>query len=192
VLFGLYSVAAGKPADQLTLADVGRAGVAQYVKRFQSSIDCLVPDTLDLNLKILSTPACAHFYFIAEDNLVKLYQGKIAVPANDRSIARHLERDMVMIYPEEGSIVHNHTSFLVHADFVDAGREDGAGKWTDFLRQDIQQRALMQEGFRPTTGTPCIDPLGSPFTQCANRTLNVIYPDHIDPEVAVAILKAWD
>ena len=192
VLFGLYSIAAHKPAEQLTLADVNRSDVAQYVKGFQTAIDCYVPDTLDLNLKILSTPSCAQFYFIAEDNLVKLYQGKIDVPSNSPSIGEHLERDLVMIYPKEGSIVHNHSAILVQADFVEADQEEAAKKWTDFLRQDSQQRALMQEGFRPTTDTPCIDPLGSPFTQCAIRTLNVIYPDRIDPEAAAAILKAWD
>jgi len=192
VLFGLYSIAASKPANNLTVEDVLRPDVAQYVKRFQSAIDCYVPDTLDLNLKILSTPQCAHFYFIAEDNLVKLYQGKIAVPANDRSIASHLERDLVMIYPKEGSIIHNHTAILVEADFLKPSQEEGARAWSAFLREDTQQRALMQEGFRPTTGTPCIDPLGSPFTQCSSRAQSVIYPDRVDPEVVAAILKAWD
>ncbi len=192
VLYTLYSIVARKPIADLNLEDVSRLDVAEYVKRFQSAIDCYVPDTLDLNLKILTTPPCAQFYFIAEDNLVKLYQGKVDVPLGDRSIAAHLERDMVMIYPKEGTIIHNHSAFMVHASFVSANQTEAAAKWIAFLREDTQQRALMQDGFRSTTAAACIAPLGSPFSQCASTPKSIIYPDRISPEVAAAILKAWD
>jgi Ca-activated chloride channel family protein len=192
VLYTLYSIVAGKPIADLNLEDVSRADVAQYIKRFQSAIDCYVPDTLDLNLKILTTPPCAQFYFIAEDNLVKLYQGKVDVPAGDRSIAAHLERDMVMIYPKEGTIIHNHSAFLVHAGFVSDDQVEAAAKWIEFLRQDTQQRALMQDGFRPTASAACIAPLGSPFSQCASTPKSVLNPERISPDVAAAILKAWE
>jgi Ca-activated chloride channel family protein len=191
VLYTLYTIVAGKKAEDLTVADVARPEVAQYVKKFQSAIDCYVPDTLDLNVKILTTPPCAQFYFIAEDNLVKLYQGKIEVPSQP-NVAKHLERDMVMIYPKEGSIIHNHTDFIVNAAYVSPDQADAARKWTDFLRQDPQQQAFMQLGFRPTAGAACVSPLGSPFSQCANNPKNLIYPDRISPEVPAAILKAWD
>jgi Ca-activated chloride channel family protein len=192
VLYTLFSIASGKPIAELKLEDVSRPDVAEYVKRFQSAIDCYVPDTLDLNLKILTNPPCAHFYFIAEDNLVKLYQGKIEVPPGDTSIATHLERDMVMIYPKEGAIIHNHSAMVVHADFVSADQMDAAIKWIAFLKGDRQQRALMQDGFRTTTAAICIAPLGSPFSQCASSPNGVIHPDQISPEVGAAILKVWD
>jgi Ca-activated chloride channel family protein len=191
VLYTLYTIIAGKQAEDLTVADVSRPEVAQYVKRFQGAIDCYVPDTLDLNVKILTSPPCAQFFFIAEDNLVKLYQGKVDVP-DQAGVAKHLERDLVMIYPREGSIIHNHTDFVVNAAYVDADEAEAAQKWTAFLRQNAQQQVFMQLGFRPTSGGACVSPLGSPFSQCTVTPKNLIYPDLIDPEVAAAILRAWD
>src|SRR4051794_25981039 len=95
VLYALYAIAAGKAPEALTLADIARPDVAEPIKRFQSAIDCYVPDTLDLNLKILNAPGCAQFYFLAEDNLVQMYQGKVETLGGP---ARNLERDLVMIY----------------------------------------------------------------------------------------------
>jgi hypothetical protein len=192
VLYSLYGIAAQKPTEQLTLEDVTRTPVAEYVRRFQTAIDCYVPDTLDLNVKILSSPACAHFFFVAEDNLVKLYQGKILVPNGDQRTPRSLERDMVMIYPKEGAIRHNHSAFVVSADFVSAEQSEAARAWIAFLHEPAQQQALMQAGFRRTSGSPCIDPLGSPFSPCASTPGAVIYPDRIDAAVAAAILRAWE
>jgi Ca-activated chloride channel homolog len=192
VLYTLYSIAAGKPAETLNLTDVSNPGVTLYVNRFQSAVDCYVPDTLDLNIKILSAPSCAHFYFIAEDNLVKLYQGKVSVPVGTATVAKTLERDLVMIHPKEGAIIHNHSAFLIDADFVSTDQADAARLWIDFLREEDQQRAFMQEGFRRVTSGTCVDPVGSPFSPCARTPGNPIYPDKIDPAVAAAILDAWE
>lgn len=192
VLYTLYSIAAAKPAETLNLTDVNNPAVTLYVNRFHSAVDCYVPDTLDLNIKILSAPSCAHFYFIAEDNLVKLYQGKVSVPVGTTTVPKTLERDLVMIHPEEGAIIHNHSAFVIDADFVSSDQADAARLWIDFLRQEDQQRVFMQEGFRRVTNGACVDPVGSPFSPCARTPGNPIYPDRIDPAVASAILDAWE
>ncbi len=99
---------------------------------------------------------------------------------------------MVMVYPREGAIIHRHSAFIVNADFVSADQTEAARQWIAFLREERQQRAFMQEGFRRTTPGPCIAPLGSPFSPCANTPTTIIYPDKVEPAVAAAILKAWD
>ena len=190
VLYTIYALAARKAPEQLTLDDVTNVASTNYVHRFQTAIDCYVPDTLDLNIKLLTPPPCAQFFFIAEDNLVKLYQGKISVEGGGAT--RSLERDMVMIYPKEGAIIHSHSAFIVHADFVTNDQADAARQWIAFLLEETQQRAFMQEGFRRTTPGPCIAPLGSPFSPCTTTPATVIFPDRIDPAVADAILRAWD
>ncbi|MEO6398045.1 MAG: extracellular solute-binding protein, partial [Tepidiformaceae bacterium] len=192
VLYTLYSIAAGKPAEELTVADVTRPDVLRYVRRFQSAVDCYVPDTLDLNSKILASPSCAQFFFIAEDNLVKLYQGKLSVPVGSAAVRKTLERDLVMIYPKEGAIIHNHSAFVVKGDIVSERQTEAAKLWITFLRDEAQQRAFMQEGFRRTSPGPCLDPLGSPFSPCASTPQRPIYPDRIDPAVADTILRAWE
>jgi hypothetical protein len=192
VLYTLYSIAAGKPTEALTIADVTRPEVVQYVRRFQSAVDCYVPDTLDLDGKILTSPSCAQFFFIAEDNLVKLYQGKETVPVGTTTVRKTLDRDLVMIYPKEGAIIHNHSGFVVKADFVSKKQAEAARLWIGFLREEPRQQLFMQEGFRRTTAGPCVDPIGSPFSPCAFMPQNPIYPDKIDPEVAETILRGWE
>jgi Ca-activated chloride channel family protein len=192
VLYTLYSIAADKPAETLTLGDISSPAVVKYVNRFQSAVDCYVPDTLDLNSKILSAPSCAHFFFIAEDNLVKLYQGKLSIPIGSTNVTRSLDRDLVMIYPKEGAIIHNHSAFVINADFVSSEQAQAARSWIEFLREEPQQRAFMQEGFRRVTPGPCVDPVGSPFSPCGRTPSHPIYPDRIDPAVAAAILDEWE
>jgi Ca-activated chloride channel family protein len=191
VLFTLYAIAAGKPAEQLTMADASRPDVGASIRQFQNAIDCYVPDTLDLNQRILGRAPCAQFFFIAEDNLVQLYQGKVCVPQGDKCVPTPLDRDLVMIYPKEGSIVHNHSGLTVSAPWLSADEIEAAGDWISFLREDAQQLAFMQEGFRPTTALPCVSPVGSPFSQCTRTPAKVIYPDQIDPLVAQIILESW-
>ena len=191
VLYTLYSIAAGKPAEALTVADVQQPLVAQKINTFHSSVDCYAPDTLDLNTKILTPPTC-QFFFIAEDNLVKLYQGKVSVLVGAESVVRNLDRDLVMIYPKEGAIIHNHSAFVISTEFVSDEQSEAAQLWIDFLREETQQRAFMQEGFRRVTNGPCVNPVGSPFSPCTRTPDNPIYPDKIDPAVAAAILEAWD
>jgi Ca-activated chloride channel family protein len=183
LLYTFYGIAAGKRVEDLTLSDVRKPEVAAMIQTFQRRLSCYLPDTLDINLKMLPVPTCAHFFFIAEDNLVKLYQGKVA--------GKSLERDLVMIYPKEGAVVHNHSAFVIDGAWVSASQREAAGLWIDFLRGEQQQRAFMQDGFRRVTDGPCIDPLGSPFSPCNVTPKRVIYPDNIDPAVAEEILRAW-
>lgn len=188
VLYSLYALAAGTFPERLTMDDIKRPAVSGYISSFQQAIDCYVPDTLDLNRKMLLEPGCAQFSFLAEDNLVKLYQGKIEIRPGER---RGLERDLVMIYPREGAVVHNHSAFVVQAGWVSAEQVEAANAWVAYLRAEPQQQAFMQEGFRRGTPGVCVDPLGSPFRPCAVQPQQVIYPDRIDPAVAIEASRSW-
>lgn len=185
LLYTFYAIAAEKPVEALTLDDVHKPEVAALMAAFHRRLrlSCYLPDTLDVNLKLVPVPSCAQFFFIAEGNLVKLYQGKVG--------GRSLERDLVMIYPREGAVIHNHSGFVLDTDWVTNDQQLGAAAWMDFLRSESQQRAFMQDGFRRVTDGPCIDPLGSPYSPCHVTPKRLIYPDQIDPRVAEEILLEW-
>jgi len=74
-LFTLYSIAANKAPDQLTVADVSAAAAIQYVKVFQRVVDHYLPGTIPLNTKIHLGPHYGHFFLMPEDDLVHLYMG---------------------------------------------------------------------------------------------------------------------
>ena len=188
VLYSLYALAADTSPERLTIQDISRREVSGYIAAFQNAVDCYLPDTLELNRKMLVEPTCAHFYFLAEDNLVKLYQGKIEVRPGER---KGLERDLVMIYPREGAVIHNHSAFVVRAPWVSSDQAEAANAWVGFLTSEPQQQDFMQEGFRRGTEGICVDPLGSPFRPCAAQPRTVIYPDRVDPAVAVEASRSW-
>src|SRR5207244_3623419 len=79
MLYALFSIAAHRQPEQLTEADVANPDVLAYVRAFNGEVDHYVYDTATLNSKIYLGPRYGHFYFIAESNLVQLYQGKLAV-----------------------------------------------------------------------------------------------------------------
>lgn len=192
MLFTLYAIAAGKPPAELTGADVVDPKINDYVKQFQRGVDHYVPDTLILNSKIYLGPRYSHFFLIAEDNLVKLYQGKVDVEDIDGKSKRGLQRDMVFIYPKEGSPAHNHSAAIVKADWVTDEQAEAAQLWVDFLFEDVQQQAFMQEGFRPGTNVAYTRPENSRFWPDPSKPTTVIDPDRIDPTAAQAINAAWD
>ena len=60
----LYSFAAGKRPDQLTIADVNNSQVIAYVKEFQGLIDHYLIGTTVLNAKIYQGPRYGHFFIM--------------------------------------------------------------------------------------------------------------------------------
>jgi Ca-activated chloride channel homolog len=191
MVYSLYSIAAGKAPAQLTQEDVTNPDVIDYVTRFQRGVDHYVPDTLILNSKIYLGPRYGHFFLIAEDNLVKLYQGKVEVEDVNGKSRRALERDMVFIYPKEGSPEHNHSAAVVKADWVTPDQTEAAQQWIDFLLEEKQQQAFMQEGFRPGTSLALVRPNGSRFWPDASKPTTALNPDRIEPAAARTIVGAW-
>ena len=191
MVYSLYSIAAGKPPEQLSQADVTNPDVTEFVRRFQRGVDHYVPDTLILNSKIYLGPRYGHFFLIAEDNLVKLYQGKVEVEDVNGKSRRALERDMVFIYPKEGSPQHNHSAAVVRADWVTPDQAEAAEQWIEYLLEERQQQAFMQEGFRPGTAIPYVRPAGSRFWPDASKPTRTLNPDRIEPAAARTIAGSW-
>ena len=114
VLFSLYSIAAGKALEQLTMADVTDPEVVSYVKQFQNLVDHYMIGTIPLNTKVYQGPKYGHFFLMPEDNLIHLYEGTETAFINGVNVqAPPIERPMVMIYPKEGAMVRNNIAGIV-------------------------------------------------------------------------------
>jgi Ca-activated chloride channel family protein len=199
VLFNLYSIAAGKLPDQLTAADVDDSRVMSYLSRFQAQVAHYVPDTLLLNCEIFGGPTYGHFFPIAEDNLVKLYKGKIVQtdPALERlfpcgrATGSPIKDNMVMIYPREGAVAHTHPAAGVRADWVTPEQREAAEAWIAFLHEDAQQRVFMEQGFRPVTRLPVSCPICPTFGLQTSGPKTRVDPNRIPPAVAERAVAAW-
>ncbi len=199
VLFSLYTLAAGKPAHQLTEGDVLGQPVSEYIRGLQRSVRHYVPDTLILMDEIYSGPRYGHFFFISEDDLVKLYEGKVVGtdPGLERIYGRKkpagpIERPLVMLYPSEGSTAHTHTAAVVQSSWVTEEQAEAANRWIDYLREDAQQNTFMKDGFRPSTSIALRCPIcGQYGVDPREPRAAPIDPTLMDPSVARRIVESW-
>ncbi len=194
VLVSLYSMAAGKAPAELTVGDIERPEVVEFVKDFQQLVDHYLPGTLPLNTKIVQGPKYGHFFLMPEDNLVSLFKGnETAVVADGTEQSIGAITDLVMIYPEEGSVLNANPAGLVDAPWVTAEQSEGAREWIDYLRDDEQQRTFMAAGFRPATGTSVkVDERQfEEWGLGAQPPTSIIEPGDLAPEVLERIVNSW-
>ena len=130
-----------------------------------------------------------------EDNLIHLYEGTERAFFNgDKQTAPPIDKRMVMIYPKEGSMPRNNCACIVDADWVTEEQKEAARRWIDFIREDEQQRAFMEAGFRPGTDLDLNYPgskISSEFGLDPSQPTKVLNPSLTRPEVAAAIDTAW-
>ena len=192
VLFTLYSLAAGKPPEELTPDDVAKPEVTAYVKDFQGLVDHYMPTSLVLNTKIYQGPRHGHFFLMAEDNLIHLTEDTVSAVINgQKAKAPAITKPMVMIYPTEGSTASAHCACMIQADWVSEEQAEGADEWVAYLREEAQQRIFMAKGFRPATGLPLTDPISVKYGLDPSQPTEVFNTRRIDPAVAEAIDKSW-
>ena len=193
VLYTLYAIASGKPLDQLSAADIKDPAVTGYVRQFQGLVDHYMSGTLPLNTKIYQGPRYGHFFLIPEDNLIHLYEGSESAFINgERVKAPPISRPMVMIYPKEGSTMHNHSASFVEAPWVSPEQREAAKAWVEYLLQTDRQQAFMRAGFRPSTNLALGDPISGRYGLNPSQPQRTVNPDRIDQAAAAAIVESWD
>ena len=192
VLMALYAIGAGKAPEDLTVSDLTRPEVVDYVKSFQLLVDHYMSTSIALNTRIHLGPGYGHFFILPEDNLVHLYDGTEVWSHNGiEERAPPLQRDMVLIYPREGSQLRENCACLVRAPWVSAEQAEASDLWLSFLRQDAQQASFVASGFRPGTGAPIGQEAARPGMNQLPPT-NVLHAERVDPAVATAIDGSWD
>ena len=195
LLLALYAIAAGKPPEELTVADVYDPKVVSYVKQFQGLIDHYLIGTTVLNTKIYQGPRYGHFFIMPEDNLIHLYEGTERAFINGKKLQPPpISKPMVMIYPKEGSMPRTNCACIVKGDWVTGEHVDAAQQWIDFIREDVQQRAFMAAGFRPGTDLALTGPsskINARYGLDPRTPRVVLNPSLIAPAVAAAIDQSW-
>ena len=192
----LYSIAANKRPQDLTIDDVNDPEVEAYVKGFQRLIDHYLIGTTVLNTKIYQGPRYGHFFIMPEDNLIHLYEGTERSYMNGiKTTAPPIEERMVMIYPKEGSMPRNNCACIVRADWVSEEQVEASQQWIEFIREEKQQRTFMAAGFRPGTDLDLNYPgskISSKFGLNPEEPKVVLNPSLTRPDVAAAIDSNWE
>jgi Ca-activated chloride channel family protein len=191
VLLALYAIAADKDLKDLTADDVANDDVVEYVTRFQKLVDHYMPGTIPLNTKIAQGRRYGHFFVMPEDNLVNLYKGNEEAVGVDGKVHRvRAVKDLVMIYPKEGSTLNSNPAAAVHAPWVSGEEASAAATWVDYLRSDDQQRVFMKNGFRPGTHL-AVSRSVSRFGLDPKEPKTTLEPGDVRPEVLSRIMASW-
>ena len=194
VLVSLYSIAAHKAPADLTVADIERPDVVEYVSDFHRLVDHYMPTTPALNTKISQGTTYGHFFLMPEDNLANLYLGTESVLTADGSRAPiDSVRGLVMIYPKEGAVLNGNPAGIVSAPWITDESAEAAREWVTFLREDDRQSSFEAAGFRPPSGVDReVD--ASRFATwglSADPPTASIEPGDLQPAVLDRIIGSW-
>ncbi len=191
MLFSLYAIGAGIPADQLTASVVQDRKALEYVRSFQSVVDHYVPDTVILASKMYEGPRFGHFFFMIESQLIGLYQGRQAVTVLGETKPRPLQQDLIFVYPKEGAIAYRQTASAVRGEWVDAEQVEAGQRWIDYLLEGARQRVVVENGFRPATNIPFADVINPRYGVDPTKPIQIIDPDKVDPAAGLAMANSW-
>ena len=177
----LHVVAAGKPAEQLTEADVRDSRVRDFVRRFQATLEHYYLETHELRTKMRQGPRAVHFAPVEEYNIPRLYHGRDNDEAGYEAVA---------IYPKEGTVWHDNPFAIPDGPWVTAEQRSAARLVGEYLRSEEVQRQFMKSGFRPGIYVQQRDLLTPP------RGLDLKQPQvflgRVSAEAARAIQQRWD
>lgn len=191
-LFAAYVAAAQKSAEQLTIADLDRPEVVEYLRKLQSAVDHYFPETLKLQTKIFQGPKFVHFTPLEEYMLPWMKRGLV----NSETIVgqeekKPLERRMVAIYPREGTVWHNNPGAIVqHVPWTSQAHQQAAQVFIEYLLKPAQQEKAMEWGFRPANPNVA-------YGQYLSREFGINPQEprallgRLRPEVAEAIMQRW-
>jgi Ca-activated chloride channel family protein len=192
VLFALWGMGAHKAMEELTLDDLANPETLGYVRGFAGVVDHYMATTSIVNTKVYQGPRYGHFFIMPEDNVIQLYRGKAkAFVGGQEKTAPAITKQMVMIYPKEGSLLRDNCACRVQASWVTAEQAEAAELWVSFLRADEQQRSFLEAGFRPGTDMAVGAPFGADYGLDPREPAKVLYSERVDPAVGAAIDAAW-
>src|SRR4051794_18130136 len=196
VLISLYSMAARKAPADLTVDDIDRPDVKALVSNFNELVDHYMSTTLALMTKIGQGEKYGQFFLMPEDSLVNLNLGHEQAIAEDGT-AQPMQgvqsRDLVMIYPKEGSVLNANPAAVVSASWVTPEESAAADVWINYLRSEDQQKTFAAAGFRPPRDTGFkVD--AEKFKQWGlnpDPPAETIEPGTLQPAVLARILSRW-
>lgn len=190
-----YYAATGKTRD-LTLEDVNRPEVTQ----FQQGVESAVVHYGDITLTFLN-----NWYRNDQRGTALTYVSAVAVEeksvidynrGNPDGITDPGERPrpprvpLVAVYPKEGTLFSDNPFFVLDAPWVTAAERSGAQRFERFVQQPVNQREILQFGFRP--GNPAVA-VGAPVNRAngvdpaqPQTTLGVPAPP-----VLVRLIERW-
>lgn len=166
---------------RLTRDIVDDESVQDGVRRIESMIKHYSSRTTEFKEYIAQGPDYLDFVALEENDLIFINQGKTSYQPPEKLVA---------LYPKEGTFWHEHPFAIPNADWVTQEQRTAAKVFTEYIRSEEVQRAVMEAGFRPVN--PAVQ-LGYPFV--ADLGVDPNQPSTVldvpDPDVIAAVQTSW-
>jgi Ca-activated chloride channel family protein len=166
---------------RLTMDLVQNPEVQAGVRRIESLVKHYSSRTTEFKEYIAQGPEYLDFVALEENDLIFINQGKTQYKPPEKLVA---------LYPKEGTFWHEHPFAIPNADWVTEEQRTAAKLFTDYVRSEVVQRKVLENGFRPVNssvaiGYPIVPELGVDPNQ-PTTVLNVP-----DPDVIAAVQASW-
>ena len=190
-----YYAATAKTSG-LTLEDVNRPDVDQFMRQVESSVVHYGDTTLTFlnNLYRADRAGVGLTYISAvaveETSLVSYNKGNPDGVLDPGEEPRAPRVPLVAIYPKEGTLFSDNPFFVLDAPWVNAAQKKAARAFETFVQRPENQRKVLQFGFRP--GNPQVDvtePISARYgADPAQPSTTLGVPE---PAVLVRLIEKW-
>jgi Ca-activated chloride channel homolog len=190
-----YYAATGKVRD-LTLEDVNRADVDQFMRGVESSVVHYGDTTLTfLNNLYRNDRAGTGLTYVSavaieEKSIIDYNRGNPDGILDAGEQPRPPRVPLVAVYPKDGTLFSDNPFFILDAEWVSAEQKRGARAFERFVLRAENQRRVLEFGFRP--GNPQVQ-VGDPLN--ARNGVDVDQPATTlgvpEPPVLVRLLEKW-
>ncbi len=166
---------------RLTLAEVNNPEVQQGVRDIESLIRHYSARTTEFKEYIAQGPNYLDFVALEENDLIFINQGKTAYQPPEKLVA---------LYPKEGTFWHEHPFAIPDADWVSDEQREAAKLFTEFIRTEVIQQKVMENGFRPVNPNVTVAyPIASELGVDPNQPATIL--EVPDPETIAAVQSSW-
>jgi Ca-activated chloride channel family protein len=170
-----------KDIQRLEIKHVQNQEVQKGVRQIESLIKHYSSRTTEFKEYIAQGPNYLDFVALEENDLIYINQGKTQYKPPEKLVA---------LYPKEGTFWHEHPYAVPLTDWVTDEQRSAARVFTDYVRSEVVQRKVMENGFRPVNPKVAI---GYPFTKelgvDPNQPATVLTVP--EPEVIAAVQASW-
>ncbi len=157
---------ASKTPEQLTINDVKSTSNQKLVQDFQKVIRQYSNNTVVFRDYLGRGPDYIDMLPLAENDLIFVNQGKTSNKPPEK---------LVMLYPKEGSIVHDYPMAIAQRDWVSENQQKAAKSFIDYMQSEKVQAKFLENGFRPNNSKVALNsPISSEFGVDVNQPTNIL------------------
>ncbi len=169
-------------SEQLSPQEIKNETVQKQVSDFQQLIRHYSSNTVVFRDYISRGPDYLDMVPLAENDIIYVNQGKNTNKPPEK---------LVMLYPKEGSIVHDYPMAIPQAKWVSDDQRAAASEFIKYIKSPRVQAKYLDNGFRPTnTQIPLSNPVSPDFGVDPNepkKTLKIP-----SGEVLSQVQTQWD